>query len=230
MDDITELIFQLLPSAEALKILDAGCGVGYSLIQICSQSGHSGLGISLSKKELEKARESRDKRKLGHQLQFRELSFDDDLGGPFDAIFSMESLKHAPSWRNSFKNLAAHLKVGGSFFVLEDYAGPKLPPKVGRRFQELWSVPELYTEKEFLTASQSNQLHLIKSYELDQALPQKSAFLSKFLASISRLLAFLSRKEKWKHLIRIYEGGLWMDYLYAKGHFRYRLFQFEKRD
>ena len=229
LEDITEFIFKLFPKGECLRILDAGCGVGYSLTQICSGTQHWGLGISLSKKELAKAREIRERNGLGNKLAFRELSFDDDMGGKFDVILAMESLKHAPSWRNSYRNLAEHLKEGGHFFVLEDYAGPNLPKKIAKRFQDLWSVPELYTEKEFLSESQKHEFKLIKSYELDQALAPKSAFLSRLLANLVGLLTAIGSKAKWRHLLRIYEGGLWMDYLYAKGHFRYRLFQFEKQ-
>ncbi|MEL6255410.1 MAG: class I SAM-dependent methyltransferase [Bacteroidota bacterium] len=228
-EDITDLIFDLFPKGDCLRILDAGCGVGYSLTQICAGSHHWGLGISLSKKELTKAREIRERNGLGNKLAFRQLSFDDEMGGTFDVILAMESLKHAPSWRNSYKNLAAHLKVGGHFFVLEDYAATRMTEKAGTRFQELWSVPELYTEREFLSESNVNQLKLISRIELDQALDKKSAFMSKALARTTAFIASFIGKGKWKELLRIYEGGLWMDYLYARNKFRYRLLQFEKQ-
>ena len=227
--DITELIFKRFPEGECLRILDAGCGVGYSLTQICAGTQHWGLGISLSKKELAKAREIREQYGLGNKLAFRQLSFDDEMGGQFDVILAMESLKHAPSWRKSYKNLTSHLKVGGHFFVLEDYVAPRLAAKAGKRFQALWSVPELYTEKEFLLESRENQLKLIERIDLDQALDKKSASLSKIKARIAGLFSSFMGKGKWKELLRIYEGGLWMDYLYAKGQFRYRLLQFEKQ-
>lgn len=228
IEDISDLVLQFLPKRRKAHVLDAGCGVGYTLQKICKNPLYSGLGISLSQQELTLARSSAQQLGLEDRCSFKKLDFDQSFDQKFDLILCMESIKHSPDWRKSLGNLVKHLYADGAILIIEDlYRGDRLE-KEAKRFQEVWSVPQLFSYQDVLDAMREMGAKLEKEIMLDEFVRKHPAWKSKLSAQLcqtaSPLLAIFPAK---KQLLKIYEGALLMDYLYAKSLFSYRLLYFQ---
>lgn len=144
-NDISDWIIDNLEINEKDYVLDAGCGVGYVLTKICNTFNCIGLGISLSKNEIEYAAKKSLEIGLANNVTFEQKSFDEEFVRKFDIIIAIESLKHSSSVQNSIGNLVSSLNPGGRIFILDDY-------ETGSRFQFLkkqvskyWAVDSFYS-------------------------------------------------------------------------------------
>ena len=109
------LASQYLPSGQALRILDIGCGSGEELaqlIQLVPES--SGVGVDISEPNIARAVETFRPTPLGSRLQFAAADYLDFDGGLFDAIISDSTLQNIPaSGDRLFAKIANDLKSGG---------------------------------------------------------------------------------------------------------------------
>jgi len=225
--DISDLVIGLLSTNKQLHVLDAGCGVGFTLLKLCSNPGLSGLGISVSKKELQLAKKEAKRLMLDQKCKFDLKSYDEDLGEGFDAIICIESLKHAPNWKNTLGNLKKHLSPEGSLLIVEDYFGSPSSLHLSKRFQKKWGVPDLFSESSFRSKLSQLQLSVIEHKKLDSYVLKKNPLLCLLIQKLIAGLSFFLPRSKLKTLLDIYEGAVIMDYFYAQQHFSYQLYHLQ---
>ncbi|MBN1638245.1 MAG: methyltransferase domain-containing protein [Ignavibacteriales bacterium] len=104
------------------KVLDAGCGVGGSAIYIAQKFNAKVTGITLSKKQVEKAKQNAQEEKVSELVNFEKRNycstgFEDKS---FNVIWSIESVSSATSKFDFIKESFRLLKDGGRL-VLSDY-------------------------------------------------------------------------------------------------------------
>ncbi|MEM6800542.1 MAG: methyltransferase domain-containing protein [Bacteroidota bacterium] len=226
--DISDLVLAFLPKRRKAHVLDAGCGVGYTLQKICTNPLYSGLGISLSQQELALARASVHQSGLSDRCSFKKLDFDQEFDQKFDLILCMESIKHSPDWRKSLGNLLKHLHADGAILLIEDFYQGNTLNEEEKRFQEVWAVPDLFSYQDVCSYMNERGVKLEQEKILDEYIRKHRAWKSKLSAQFCKistpLFSLLPAK---KQLLQIYEGALLMDYLYAKSLFSYRLLYFQ---
>lgn len=228
-EDINEWLHDHIMIANDAKVLDAGCGTGYTLLELCKNSQRSGIGISLSDKEIASANQSASNLKLSDRCLFKVHDFAEPLNEKFDLIIAMESLKHSPDIKKTCSNLSAHLKPNGRLILVEDYYIPnKVKGSFGKTFMEKWSVQDLHTEAFFVDYFKELNCKNIFTHDFTDLVHKKNAFKTKVKVHWMGLLAKFMPKGDKKSLAEIYQGGLIMDYFYKMGAFEYKLIVFQK--
>ncbi|NBC83491.1 MAG: methyltransferase domain-containing protein [Bacteroidetes bacterium] len=228
LQDISDWLLAELKIADDAHILDAGCGVGYTLMSLCRQSSRSGTGISLSRREVEYARKVALSAQLNNRCEFREQSFDQPLSKSFDLIIAIESIKHAISYENTLSNLLQHLKPGGQFVIIDDFITDYAPLFIIRPIRKYWSVPGLFNAQEVI-----NCVDKIGSFTYQEVdFSNQIAFRSRKLLLPKMIIAFIltwlfALFQKYNVMGIIY-AGLCLEWLYHKEKMEYKAIIFKK--
>lgn len=103
-------------------ILDAGCGVGGSAIFLAKNIGCRVLGITLSSRQAEMAKQNAQKHAIVHEVNFEVANFMDSQlpSESFDVVWGVESICHALDKEAFVKQAYRLLKPGGRL-VMADY-------------------------------------------------------------------------------------------------------------
>jgi tocopherol O-methyltransferase len=127
------------------KILDAGCGVGGSAFFLNREKNSVVVGISLSDKQINFAREWTKKMKLSEKLSFKVMdymktNFEDES---FDVVWACESVCHAPDKGAFFKEAFRLLKKDGRIIMSDFFLtaeGQKDTRSWIKKWGDAWSV------------------------------------------------------------------------------------------
>jgi len=108
-------------SGRRLRVVDLGCGNGFITARLASL-GHEIIGIDASTDGIDVAR------KAHPEIRFEIASiYDDDLtervGGPVDAVISLEVIEHLYYPRRLFEQSHRMLRQGGSLILSTPYHG-----------------------------------------------------------------------------------------------------------
>ncbi|RMF94549.1 MAG: cyclopropane fatty acyl phospholipid synthase [Gammaproteobacteria bacterium] len=109
-----DLIARKLALSEGMRVLDIGCGWGGALCYFAERYGISGVGITVSRDQYDRARQLCAGQPLEIRLQdYRELD------GRFDRIFSIGMFEHVGyrNYRRYFEIVRRCLKDGGLFLL-----------------------------------------------------------------------------------------------------------------
>lgn len=106
-------------------VLDAGCGVGGTLIYFATHYQCKGVGITLTPHQAEKARENAKKNKVDHLISFEvmdytDTSFEDES---FTVVTGIESICYAEPKIAFLKEAKRVLKKGGRIVLAENLQG-----------------------------------------------------------------------------------------------------------
>ncbi len=229
LKDITDWIEQHITIPKNANILDAGCGTGYSLSQLCGKHNRTGLGISISEEEVQRANAAANQNQSQGKYEFKVHDYAKPIGDEFDTILAIESIKHAADIRVVCENLYSHLRPGGQLLILEDFYIPgKGKDSLSQTFMKHWSVKDMYTENFFIKTFESLGARQGELYDFTELVPQKSAWKTKFRIRLTQLLSKFFGDQEKKALMHIYIGALIMDYYYTIGAFEYKMLVIQK--
>lgn len=204
---------------DTAHLLDAGCGVGGSLFALLNET-RTGLGITLSQKQVLVAQEEATRRGLSERCRFRQQSYDVPLGETFDFILSIESLAHSQELTASVANLARHLRPEGHIFLLEDMASLNLGEhKLAGILQQSWCLHTLYTRLQYRNALANAGLHIVKAVDLTpyvQSNPWPAGFIQLVWRLINKMPA------SWRGTKDVFVGGWALENLYRNGFMKYQ--------
>ena len=107
----------------SLDVLDLGCGVGASLIFLCSRTAMRGAGVTLSGLQARLATERIQDAGLEARVQCHEGNFLNLPAtiGPAHLAFSIEAFIHGPDPAAYFSSAARHVRPGGLLIVCDDF-------------------------------------------------------------------------------------------------------------
>lgn len=206
-------------------LLDAGCGVGGSLFALLNES-RTGLGITLSRKQVVVAQQEADRRGVSERCRFRQQSYDAPLGERFDFILSIESLAHSQQLTASVANLARHLRPEGYIFLLEDMASSNLDDhKLALILRQSWCLQTLYTRQHYRDVLADAGLHIVKTVDMTpnvQFKPWPTSFIQLVWRLINKLPA------SWRGTKDVFVGGWALENLYRNGFMKYQAFLAKK--
>ncbi|WP_291285770.1 class I SAM-dependent methyltransferase [Flavobacterium sp.] len=104
---------KMLPDFQGKNVLDLGCGYGWHCIYAKEQGAENVIGIDLSKKMIDKAKEkSKGLSITYHQMPIEDIVFEKEQ---FDIIFSSLTFHYVQDLEALFRKINQYLKKGGSF-------------------------------------------------------------------------------------------------------------------
>lgn len=104
---------KMLPDFKGKRVLDIGCGFGWHCIYAAEQGAEYVLGLDISEKMLQVARE-----KTTHaQVEYKQIPMEDiDLpADSFDVVISSLAFHYTPDFGDICRRISSCLKTGGSF-------------------------------------------------------------------------------------------------------------------
>lgn len=108
-----ETLKKLLPSFKGKRVLDLGCGYGWHCIYAIEQGAESAVGIDISEKMLEMAREKTGTANVSYECcAIEDIDFQEDS---FDIVLSSLAMHYVESFENVVKKVRKILKPGGVF-------------------------------------------------------------------------------------------------------------------
>lgn len=231
LSDINDWILENLPLNKSGKILDAGCGVGNTLLTFCQKTNMTGLGISLSQKEIQKAKQASLQLNLSDRCLFEQKSFDTPFDTKYNTIIAIESLKHAPDLPKALNNLANALTSDGILVVLEDFGVENWveSPQLRQDFLNAWGVQSFYTIKNY-TDVLFSKMGKTKSRVYDFTPYMEAKPTAKMYQRFQRMNSL----KAWvvfpvfKSILSTFAGGFLLDYFYGKQQVKYQLLIVQK--
>lgn len=105
------------------KVLDAGCGIGGSSIFLVKNSGCNVTGISISEKQINKAKDLAIRKGVEKNVSFQVMDFSSTIfpDNSFDVIWGCESICYAEDKEQFIKEAFRLLKPGGRVIVADGF-------------------------------------------------------------------------------------------------------------
>lgn len=103
----------MLPDFQGKSVLDLGCGYGWHCIYAKEQGAKDVIGVDLSKKMIDKAKENSKELSIAYyQMPIEDIEFEKEQ---FDIIFSSLTFHYIQNLDAIFRKINQFLKKGGSF-------------------------------------------------------------------------------------------------------------------
>lgn len=165
------------------RVLDAGCGIGGSVLWLAKYKKADVVGISISEKQIEKAKTLAKQAKVDHLVLFSVTDYL-QTGFPkesFDVVWAIESVCHADKKEDFLKEAFRVLKKGGRIIIADGFI--RREPKTQREkqlvadFYKGMLLPNLYTFDQFEDAmKESGFKHVTVFDKTHEILPSAKRF------------------------------------------------------
>lgn len=212
-----------------LTVLDAGCGLGGTLLYLHARLSARGVGITLSPDQAARASAAAAGRHAGEAVRFEVRDFDaplDDLvPGGVDLVVAIESLAHAPDPAATVARLARVLCPGGRLLVVDDAPADALPDDdvdlAG--FRRGWHAPRVLRNGALDRAIEDAGLARVHDVDLTPRLVARPPVSLAVRLALARAAWPVAAMTPAAVLHDAIAGGLHLERLYARGVSRYRL-------
>ena len=216
-EDVYEWLGDQLGLLSTDRVLDVGCGVGFGTIHLAERGVARATGISISRRELDRASRSASWSARADVIEFLERSFDRLPHGPFDVIVAVESLKHGDDLGRAMRALHGALAPGGRLVVVEDVFEGDPWCASARRVVSDWLLTALYREADYSAALSPAECRVV---DLTAGVrPGGRLALAAKLAALNVALPWQSPSAA--AALRAFRGGIHLEKLYASGMMRY---------
>lgn len=221
-----DLLAEALPALDEPRVLDAGCGLGGTLMDFAERFGGRCVGVTLSESQARLGRDEVARRGLEDRVQLLVGSYDDPPDGPFDLIVAIESLAHSPHPPSSIEALARRLSPGGVLAVVDDMPAEPVsaaPDPDLDAFRSGWQCPVLLTASQYRSAFAGCGLALTAERDWSPAVVNRPAWRIAVLERLNRAAAACLPQGGWQTMLASYRGGLALERLYRGQRMTYRL-------
>lgn len=218
-----DVLLEHLPSGRPLRVLDAGCGLGGTMMAIAAARDASCVGVTLSPSQVQAANAEAGRRGLGDRVQATVCSYDSPPPGPYDVVVAIESLAHSPDPSRTIAALAHCLAPGGVLLVVDDMPEPSAQgaPDL-QTFKAGWQCPVLWSAEDYRQAFDRLALEGVDMRDLTLHVRPRSLPAIALLTALNRAAAWVP-SEGFRHMLASYRGGLALERLTRRGQVRYQL-------
>lgn len=219
-----DLLIESLPGTAAPRVLDAGCGLGGTMIDLARRLGGEAVGITLSDRQAAVARRAIEQAGLAGRVSVRVGSYDAPPPGPFDLVLAVESIAHSGDPLRSLTALAGVLARGGRLALVDDLPEPSAAedPDLAA-FKSGWRCPVLCDAAWYRTALTALGLEIERERDLTSEVRPRTLHAIRRLERLNRLARRARPPAPLRALLDSYMGGLALERLYRRGLMRYVL-------
>lgn len=218
-----DVLLTYVPSGRPLRVLDAGCGLGGTMMAMAAARAATCVGVTLSPSQVQAANAEAERRGLPDRVQARVCSYDAPPAGPYDVVVAIESLAHSPDPARTVAALVQVLAPGGTLLVVDDMPEAAAQGAADlQTFKAGWQCPVLWSPADYRDAFDAHALEQVDVVDLTpQARPRS-------LPTIA-LLMLLNWAVSWvpsdgfRQMLASYRGGLALERLTRRGQVRYQL-------
>jgi SAM-dependent methyltransferase len=220
-----DVLIAHLPHTPAPRVLDAGCGLGGTMIELARRLGATCVGLTLSPSQAATANAAAARLGLSERVRAIIQTYDEPPQGPHDLIVAIESLAHSRDPLRSVSRLAATLAPGGALAIVDDMPEPEAEGTADLALGKAgWESPVLWSAADYRHALQAQGLEIIADEDLTpQCRPRSAATLGRILA-LCRIVYRWSPSRPLRDVMHSHMGGLALERLTTNGLVRYRLF------
>lgn len=219
-----DVLAAAVPALASGRVLDAGCGLGGTMLDLAARGSATFVGVTLSEQQAADGRRAIAAAALDERIAIRVASYDSPPDGPFDAVMAIESLAHSPRPAVTVAALAARLAPGGSLAIVDDMPAPAAR---GTRdltlFQAGWRLPALPSAEELIAALLGCGLAIAAEQDLTAEMRPRTRVRIASLEALNRVLHRIVPSAGVRALLDSYHGGLALERLYRDSRMRYRL-------
>ncbi|MGW0882846.1 methyltransferase domain-containing protein [Streptomyces sp. NPDC002671] len=120
---LTDMMIERLQVGPGDRVLDIGCGLGGPAIRLAQKTGAEVVGVSVSRKQVDKANELAEAAGVSGKVSFQHgdamnLPFDD---ASFSAVWMLESVMQMPDRTAALTEAARVLRPGGRLALTDNY-------------------------------------------------------------------------------------------------------------
>jgi tocopherol O-methyltransferase len=208
----------------APRVLDAGCGLGGTMIAFASKIGGTYLGLTLSERQADIGRQAIMRAGLDGSVRIQVQSYDAPTDEPYDWILAIESFAHSADPAVTVSTLVRRLAPHGVIAIVDDMPGGSA---AGTRdlaqFKSGWRCPVLWTPDEYERSFSACGLDVRVNRDLTSELAPRTPSRVRLLEHLNRALFHLVPSVAWRALMDSYHGGLALERLYQERKMQYRL-------
>jgi len=193
--NINKVLAGLAEIKEGEKILDAGCGVGGSSLWLAKEKNCQVTGISLNKRQIERANASAKAFGLSGKLLFEQKDYTDTYypSDTFDVVWAIESVCYAEDKTRFLKEAYRILKPGGRLIVADFFKIENLKSRDAEQVQQWahgWAVNDFSTIEEFNLKLKEVRFENIKITDATKAImpSAKKLYRSFFIGALGARL------------------------------------------
>ncbi len=216
-----DLLIESLPPLSHPRVLDAGCGMAATMLDLAPRLGGEYVGVTLSDAQAAIGRRAVTRAGLDGRVRVLVGNYDDPPAGPFDAIVAIESLAHSTDPPASVAVLARQLAPGGVIAIVDDMPLVAHDPDL-ETFKHGWRCPALCPHGRYLATFAALGLELVADRDLSPLVIPRSRARIAWLERLNRL-AYVVPAPAWRMMLDSYRGGLALERLYRRDLVHYRL-------
>lgn len=219
-----DLLLDRVPAMRGARVLDAGCGLGGTMLMLAKAREATCVGLTLSQLQASAANTAAERAGLSMHVQALVRSYDNPPPGPFDLIIAIESLAHSSDPVASVRGLASVLAPAGVFVIVDDMpeASAESLPDLSV-FKRGWQCPVLLSESAYLEVLTTSGLRIDVREDLTNDCRPRTLSRIAQLMWLNRLTRRLAWSRALEHVMDSHEGGLALERLLRGGHVRYRM-------
>ena len=218
-----DLLRQHVEPMTAPRVLDAGCGLGGTMLDLARALDATCVGLTLSPSQAATANAAAEAGGLGERVQALVRSYDDPPAGPFDLVVAIESLAHSADPARSLSALVAVLAPGGQIAIVDDMPLPGVAadPDLAR-FKAGWQCPVLWTAVAYREALAAHGLTMVRDDDLSRDCRPRSLRRIAQLTRLNRAVRAIAPSGGLRAVMDSHLGGLALERLVQRGCMQYR--------
>jgi SAM-dependent methyltransferase len=219
-----DVLLETLPPLADKRVLDAGCGLGGTMLDLATRGGGTFTGLTLSEHQARIGRRAVARAKLAARVRIVVQSYDTPPDETSDIVIAIESLAHSPDPLASLHSIGSRLAPGGLLVIVDDL--PRAAA-LGTRdlvaFKTGWRLPVLWTADELLAALRECGFVLAQNRDLTPALRPRDERRIARLEALNRAARRCAPTAGLRAVLDSYHGGLALERLYRNSLMQYRL-------
>ena len=218
-----DVLLDYMPSEGPLRVLDAGCGLGGTMMAIAAARDASCVGVTLSHSQVDAANAEAGRRGVADRVRATVCGYDTPPAGPFDVVVAIESLAHSPDPARTVAALTQVLAPGGVLLVVDDMPEPPAQGTADlRAFMAGWQCPVLWSTASYRAALAAHGFDPVEVVDLTTQSRPRSLLGIALLTTLNRAVSWVP-SIGFRHMLASYQGGLALERLTRRGLVRYQL-------